>query len=71
MAEEEVPIGESSQIDQAFYDAETQQLRMKFKKSEYMYQRVDQETVDGLSSATSPGQYWNGVKGSFGYQRIG
>ena len=71
MAEVEVPIGDSSTIDAAFYDADERKLRIQFKAGIYEYSNVGQETVDGLSNAGSPGSYWHQMKGNFPYVRVG
>lgn len=50
----------SSNLAACRYDAETRVLQIRFRSGRsYDYKDVDQSTVDGLTSAPSPGQYFN------------
>lgn len=59
MAEVQIPTRTSSQVAEAFYDAETQQMRVIFKSkgAVYLYSGVDQDTADSM--ADTP---WNDIK---------
>lgn len=67
MAEVKIPTRESSQVDEAFYDADEQKMRVVFKRGqEYLYSGVDQDTADAM--ANTP---WNDLKGGLlDYSRI-
>lgn len=54
-----MPKLRSSNLDDAEYEPETQELVIKFKSgASYVYSGVDQTTYDDLLTATSPGQYF-------------
>lgn len=57
----------SSNLAACRYDAESQVLQIRFQSGRsYDYKDVDQTVVDGLTSANSPGQYFNSnIKGIF------
>lgn len=58
MAEEKIPTRTSSQVVEAYYDAETQKMRVVFQNgSEYLYSNVDQDTADAM--ADTP---WNDLR---------
>lgn len=58
MAEVEITTRNSSQVNTAFYDAETQKMRVVFQNgSEYLYDKVDQAKADAM--ADTP---WNTMK---------
>lgn len=68
MAEVKIPTRPSSQVAEAFYDAETQTMRVVFKSkgAQYLYTNVDQETADSMEM-----EPWNDIKaGLFEYTRI-
>ena len=57
----------SSNLAACRYDADTRLLQIRFRSGRsYDYADVDQATADGLTSAASPGQYFNSnIKGVF------
>lgn len=57
----------SSNLNAFRYDPETRVLSIRFNSGRsYDYADVPQETVDGLESASSPGQYFNSaIKGNY------
>lgn len=58
MAEVKIPTRVSTQVAEAFYDDEAQQMRVVFQNgAEYLYNSVDQETADSM--ANTP---WNSLK---------
>lgn len=68
MAEKQIPTRESRQVETAYYDDETQVMRVIFKSNGaiYLYTNVDQDTADAM--ATEP---WNDLKqGLLEYTRI-
>jgi KTSC domain len=68
MAEKKIPTRPSSQVEEGFYDDETQKMRIVFKSgAEYIYSNVDQDMADAM--ADTP---WNDLKPLLlDYQKIG
>lgn len=58
MAEVQIPVRESRQVESAFYDAETYDMRVVFRNgAQYLYPNTDQETADSM--ANTP---WNDLR---------
>ena len=74
MAERQISIAESSNIDSVYHDDETLTLRVVFKGSSgvYTYDQVPIDKADGFASAPSAGKYLNAmVKGQHLHTKIG
>ena len=68
MAEVKIATRSSSQVEEAYYDADEQKMRVVFKTNGavYLYNNVDQDTADSM--ADTP---WNVMKGElYDYVRI-
>ncbi len=63
---------ESSNIDQVGYDAETQELGVRFNNgSEYVYSGVPGEVFADFLDAESAGKYLNqAIKGQYEYRKV-
>ncbi len=69
MAERNLNIRASSNIEAARYDAETQELTIDFVNGgTYVYTNVPSSIAAGLEAASSPGQYFaRQIKGRYSY----
>jgi len=63
---------ESSNIDQVGYDAESQELRVKFNSgAEYKYSNVPGPVFADFLDADSAGKFLNAsIKGQYEYERV-
>jgi hypothetical protein len=64
---------QSSQLQSIGYDSETRQAHVLFKNGAlYEYDAVEEDVVNGIISASSPGQaFLNSLKFGYEYRRIG
>lgn len=61
----------SNQVHKAVYDPEIQLLKIGLNGGTYGYQRVPQKKVEGLSKASSHGQYFHDhIKGQHNFYKI-
>ena len=73
MAERQIPIGASSNVQAVHYDDSTQTLRVNFLDgSQYTYHEVPSNVADGFSTAQSPGKYvFQALRGQYLHKKIG
>lgn len=73
MAERQIPIASSSNIQGVAYNDDTQVLTVQFKSGgTYTYDGVSSEKADGFSSAESAGKYLHqNLKGQHIATKIG
>jgi KTSC domain len=72
MAERQISIKESSNIQAVFHDPDTQVLRVIFKQGgEYSYEGVDSNKADAFATADSPGRYLHAnIKGQHTHKKL-
>ena len=74
MAREQLSIADSSHIQSAAYDEETQELWIAFKRgATYKYSGVSGDVARGFNDALSAGQYFHAFirNGGFAYEKVG
>lgn len=68
----ELSIAGSSNIQGVYYDEESHELTVQFRKGTYVYKNVPEETAMGFESAPSSGTYLNlFIKPLYEYERAG